>query len=87
MAHSEEAVGQELFQDKVVCGWEDALAFEQESLVADSIERLSDVEKDRRADLLQFKGGGYSVNQSVTLLDGGVEKAELGYIWEKSLKE
>ena len=45
-----------------------------------------------KGDLFQFKGGGYSVNQSVTLLDGGVEgvKAELvfgdcvGYKWDKS---
>ena len=40
----------------------------------DYIER--DVEKDRRSDMLQFKGGGYSVNHSITLLDGGVEGAK-----------
>ena len=39
----------------------------------DSIKRLFDVEKDPRADLLPFQGGGYSINESVTTLDGGVE--------------
>ena len=44
----------------------------------DSIECLFDVEKKRRADLLQFKGDGYSVSgyESVTLLDGGLKGAE-----------
>ena len=75
MAHLEEAVGQERFQDKEVCEWEDSLEFEPEFLVPDSIERLFNFEKD----LLPFKVGGYSVNESVTLLDGGVkgEKAKL----------
>ena len=58
-----------------------------------TIERLSNIEKDR-TDLLQFKGGGYSVNDSVTLLDGRLEGAQaafvirdcIGYLWEKSLK-
>ena len=44
--------------------------------LTNSIERLFDVEKDRRADLLQFKGGGYSVHLSTTLLDGGMERAK-----------
>ena len=73
MAHLEK---EECFQDKVECGWEDSLEIEQEPLVPDSIECLFDVEKDRMADLLQFKGGGYSVNHSITLLDGGMERAK-----------
>ena len=61
----------------------------------DSIEHIFDVEKDRRADLLQFKRGDYSVKPSGPLLDSGMEeeKAEsvirgcVGYKWEKSLEE
>ena len=61
----------------------------------ESRERLFDVEKYRRADLLQFKGGGYGVNESMTLLDCGMggEKAELvigdcvDLKWEKPFRD
>ena len=45
----------------------------------DSIERLFNVKKDRRAELLQFKGEEHNVNESVTLMGGGLggAKAEL----------
>ena len=75
MVHLEEEFGQELFQDKVIFGWEDYPEFEQEFLAPDSIERLS---KDRRSDLVE--GGVEGAKAELVIRDF------VGYKWKKCLE-
>ena len=64
----------------------DEFELEQQSGVPDSIERLSDIEKDAPAILPLLKGIGNEVNYAKALLDRGVEGAESKLVrWYNSL--